>query len=319
MTSAAILDADQVRSGTPWRQLIDAIGTIVASDRAESPERHVHELDLPDGSTGSLLIMPSWIAGDVVGVKAVTYVPSNAGTTTPTINAAYLLFDGADGRLVAVLDGDELTARRTAAVSALAASHLSRSDATRLLVVGTGRLARTIPQAFAEIRRLDVIEIWGRNDAAAARVAAELLESGLPARPSGDLVHSIGGADIITCVTGSSDPLVHGADLRAGVHLDLVGSFRADMRESDDDAVRNSLLFVDTVAGATVSGDLAQPLADGVITATSIRGDLRSLVTGEAAGRTAADEITVFKSAGFALADLAAARLAFDHRSDHKR
>jgi ornithine cyclodeaminase len=316
---AAILDADQVRSGTRWRLLIDAIGAIVASDRTTSPERHVHEMDLPDGSTGSLLIMPSWIAGDVVGVKAVTYVPSNAGPSTPTINAAYLLFDGRDGHLLAVLDGDELTARRTAAVSALAADHLSRNDSKRLLVVGTGQLARTIPQAYSEIRQLEVIEIWGRSKAAAAAVVEELVGIGLPARRSSDLAGSIRSADIVSCVTGSPDPLVHGADLRPGVHLDLVGSFRADMRESDDDAVTMASLFVDTVAGAVKSGDLAQPLADGVITAASIRGDLRALIAGEHAGRTSGDEITVFKSAGFALADLAAARLAFDHHVELRR
>ena len=317
--TAAILDADQVRSGTPWRHLADAIATVVASGRATSPERHVHELDLPDGSSGSLLIMPSWIAGDVVGVKAVTYVPSNARKHAPTINAAYLLFDGADGHLLAVLDGDELTARRTASVSALAADRLSRSDSTRLLVVGSGRLATTLPEAYSEIRRLEMIEIWGRSEAAADRVAAELVGIGLPARRSGDLADSIRSADIVSCVTGSTDPLVHGADLRPGVHLDLVGSFRADMRESDDDAVEMASLFVDTVAGAVKSGDLARPLADGVITAESILGDLRALVTGEHAGRVSDDEITIFKSAGFALADLAAARLAFDHHAELRR
>lgn len=319
MTAAAILDAVQVRSGTPWCHLLDAIGAILASDRTTSPERHVHEVDLPDGSTGSLLIMTSWIAGDVVGVKAVTYVPSNAATRTPTINAAYLLFDGADGQLLAVLDGEELTARRTAAVSALAAARLCRSDSTRLLVVGTGQLSPTIAEAYSEIRRLEIIEIWGRREAAADGVVARLVELGLPARRSSDLDHSIRSADIVSCVTGSSDPLVHGADLRPGVHLDLIGSFRADMRESDDEAIGSASLFVDTVAGAMKSGDLAQPLADGVITAASIRGDLRALVTDEHVGRTNADEITVFKSAGFALADLAAARLAFDHHVEVQR
>ena len=317
--TAAILDADQVRSGTPWRHLADAIATVVASGRATSPERQVHELDLPDGSSGSLLIMPSWIAGDVVGVKAVTYVPSNARKHAPTINAAYLLFDGADGHLLAVLDGDELTARRTASVSALAADRLSRSDSTRLLVVGTGRLSPSVAEAYSEIRRLEVIEIWGRSDAAAGRVVAGLVGIGLPARRSGDLSDSIRSADIVSCVTGSTDPLVHGADLRPGVHLDLVGSFRADMRESDDDAVEMASLFVDTVAGAVKSGDLARPLADGVITEESILGDLRALVTGEHAGRASDEEITIFKSAGFALADLAAARLALDHHAEFQR
>ena len=122
-------------------------------------------------------------------------------------------------------------------------------------------------------------------------------------------------ADVVSCVTGASEPLVHGADLRPGTHLDLVGSFRADMRESDDAAIARATVFVDTVDGATKSGDLAQPMATGVITEASIAADLRGLVDGRHAGRTSDDEITLFKSAGFALADLAAGRLAWDRHS----
>lgn len=311
MTSVRLIDADQIRSNLPWSELISALEAIVRSDNAVSPDRHVHELELADGSTGALLIMPSWIPDDVMGVKTVTYFPTNVGTPIPTINAAYLLFDGRDGRLIAVLDGDELTARRTAAVSALAASHLSRPDARRLLVVGTGQLSSNMAQAYDAIRQLDSIEIWGRNEAAAARVAGELIELGLRAQPSRDLAASVREADIISCVTGATDPLIHGVDLTPGTHLDLVGGFRSDMRESDDDAIMRSSLFVDTVAGAIQSGDLAQPIAAGVITEASILGDLRALASGRHPGRTSDGEITLFKSAGFASADLAAARLAW--------
>jgi alanine dehydrogenase len=314
-----MLDADQVRAGTPWRELLDAIREILRSDIADAPDRHVHDIELVGGSNGSLLIMPSWISGDVVGVKAVTFCPDNTGTAVPTVNAAYLLFSGTDGRLLATLDGDELTARRTAAISALAADHLSRPDAARLLVVGSGQLAPNVAMAYSVIRKLDSIEIWGRNPAAAKVVVGRLAESGLSARVSDDLDASVRGADIISCVTGATDPLVHGADLRAGVHLDLIGSFRADMRESDDAAVLRATLFVDTVGGALESGDLSQPLAAGLITEESISGDLRALVTGQHPGRTDDREITVFKSAGFALADLAAARLAWRRHQANDR
>ena len=309
--SGVALDAAQVRSGTPWRDLLDAIAEILRSDEASAPDRHVHDIALPDGSAASLLIMPSWIAGDVVGVKAVTFYPNNAGTPTPTVNAAYLLFDGQDGRLLATLDGDELTARRTAAISALAADRLSRHDARRLLVVGTGQLAPNVATAYGSIRDLEVIEVWGRNEAAATAIATGLAASGLPARSCSDLAAAVGRADIVSCVTGATTPLVHGADLRPGTHLDLIGSFRPDMRESDDVAVGRSSVFVDTVPGAIKSGDLEQPIAAGIIAEASIRGDLRALVTGRHPGRADSDEITLFKSAGFALADLAAARLAW--------
>ncbi len=316
MSAPAVLSADRIRATTPWPDLREAIAAILRSAAARAPERHVHELALRDGSTGSLLLMPSWIAGEAIGVKAVTYLPTNAGTPVPTVNSAFLLFDGDDGHLIAVLDGDELTARRTAAISTLAADILSRDDASRLLVVGTGHLAPNVAQAYADIRGLDLIEIWGRNHDSAAALAARLAALGLPAQPSADLAGSVRRADVVACVTGASEPLVHGADLRPGTHVDLIGSFRADMRESDDAVIVEATLFVDTFEGATRSGDLAQPLATGVITDASIAADLRSLVDGRHAGRTSDDEITLFKSAGFALADLAAGRLAWDrHRA----
>ena len=304
------LDAAAIRAATPWPELIAAIAAAVAEDAVTAPERHVHRVGLPDGGTGSLLLMPAWAAGELIGVKTVTYFPCNAGTPVPTVNAAYLLFDGRTGEPTAVLDGGELTDRRTAAVSALAGSHLVRTDAERLLVVGTGRLSPNMARAHAAIRPLASIEIWGRRAEAAAAVAETLRAEGLPAEASADLDASIRRADIVSCVTGATEPLVRGELLAPGAHLDLVGSFRPDMRESDDDAAARATIFVDTVAGASMSGDLAQPLADGVITEASIAADLRALAAGDHPGRTAPDEITLFKSAGFAAADLAAARLA---------
>ena len=306
------LDAAAVRAATPWPELIAALGAALAEGSVTAPERHVYPVGLPDGGTGSLLLMPAWTEGELIGVKAVTYFPSNSGTPVPTVNAAYLLFDGGNGELRAVLDGGELTDRRTAAVSALAATRLARTDADRLLVVGTGRLSPNMARAHAAVRPLAAVEVWGRRSEAALAVAAQLRAEGLPAEASSDLDASVGRADIVSCVTGATEPLVRGELLAPGTHLDLVGSFRPDMRESDDDAVARATIFVDTVAGASMSGDLAQPLASGVITETSIAADLRALTAGDRPGRTSADEITLFKSAGFAAADLAAARLVLD-------
>ena len=304
------LDADAVRAATPWPELIAAISGALVDGSVTAPERHVHPVGLPDGGTGSLLLMPAWVDTEMIGVKTVTYFPSNAGTDVPTVNAAYLAFDGRTGRALAVLDGDELTARRTAAISALAADHLARTDAAHLLVVGTGVLAPNMARAHAAVRPLARIEIWGRRRDAAASVAETLRAEGLPAEASGDLDASVGRADIVSCVTGATAPLVRGELLTGGAHLDLVGSFQPGMRESDDEAAARATIFVDTAAGALLSGDLAQPLASGVITEASIAADLRALAAGEHPGRTTPDEITMFKSAGFAAADLAAARLA---------
>ena len=304
------LDAAAVRAATPWPELIAAIAAALAEDRVAAPGRHVHPIGLPDGGTGSLLLMPAWVDGEVIGVKTVTYVPSNAGTAVPTVNAVYVLFDGRTGEPNAVLDGGELTDRRTAAISALAGSRLARADAERLLVVGTGRLSPNMARAHAAVRPLARVEIWGRRPEAAAAVAETLRAEGLPAQATTDLDASVRRADIVSCVTGATSPLVRGELLAPGTHLDLVGSFRPDMRESDDTAASRATIFVDTVAGASMSGDLAEPLADGVISEASIVADLRALVAGDHPGRTSANEITLFKSAGFAAADLAAARLA---------
>lgn len=310
-----VVDAAAVRAATPLTELIEAITTAVRSDAATAPDRHVHSLPLPDGDVASLLLMPGWIDDTVVGVKAVTYFPTNSAVALPTIHAAYLLFDGHDGRLMAVLDGDELTVRRTAAVSAVAASNLARPDSRHLLVVGTGQLAPTIARAHASVRSLDTIEIWGRNPESAAVVARQLTASGTTASVSSDLDDSTARADIICCVTSAREPLLSGVNLKPGAHVDLVGSFRADMRESDDDTVKRSTIFVDTISGAMASGDLAQPIASGAIPQTAIAADLRDLVRRDHPGRTSGDEITLFKSAGFAAADLVAAQLAWSQAS----
>ena len=303
------LDAAAVREATPWSELMEAIAELLADGSASVPKREIHDVGLPGGGTGSLLVMPAWLDTELLGVKAVTYYPSNAGTDLGTISAGYLLFDGQTGQLAAMIDGDELTLRRTAAVSALAAGLLARADARRLLVVGTGNLAPNLALAHAAVRQLDAVEVWGRSTERAAATARRLVEGGLPARPVEGLDAAVERADIVTCATGAASPLVRGDLLQPGTHLDLVGSFRADMREADDAAVTAATLFVDTSDGAVLAGDLAQPLQSGAIARSDIAADLASLVTRGHAGRTSDAEITLFKSVGFALSDLAAARV----------
>lgn len=310
-----VFDAAAIRLATPWPALMEAIAALLVDPSAGAPERYVHPLTRPGGAEGSLLVMPAWRSGDVIGVKAVTYFPTNSGTSTPTINAGYLLFDGRSGRLEAALDGDELTLRRTAASSALAARHLARRDACRLLVVGTGQLAPAVARAHAHGRDLSTVEVWGRNTGRTQNVVEDLLQAGLPARVASDLDTAVARADLISCVTGATEPLIAGRLLRPGVHVDLIGSFRPDMREADDDTLRRVAVFVDTRAGALRAGDLARPLASGVIDGSEILADLADLVAGRHPGRTKPEQITLFKSAGFALADLAAARLVWERRS----
>ena len=220
------------------------------------------------------------------------------------------MFDGETGQPVAVMDGEELGSRRTMAASALAARSLARSDAARLLVVGTGQLAPNAVEAHCAVRAVRTVEVWGRAPQKAAAVVDAAARAGIEASVVDDLDAAVARADVISCVTSATEPLIKGALLSPGTHLDLVGSFKPDMRESDDECITRATLFVDTAEGATLAGDLSQPMAAGLLDADEIAADLRALATGDHPGRSSADEITIFKSAGFALEDLAAAQLA---------
>jgi len=293
-----------------WPELIGAIDTELKAGRVTSPERSNIAIPMPGGGTSNLLVMPAWVEGESLGVKLVTFFPENGEKGLSTINASYALFSGADGRLQAVIEGDELTARRTAAASALAARFLARPDAKRLLVVGTGQLSAKVAAAHASVRSYERIEIYGRSAAKAEAVVAALASEGVAVHVARDLDAAVAAADVISSVTSSTAPLIRGALVKPGTHVDLIGAFKDDMRESDDALVTKASLFVDFRPGAMKAGDLAQPLAAGLISEADIRADLGELATGKHSGRASDEEITFFKSAGFSLLDLAAARLA---------
>jgi ornithine cyclodeaminase len=205
-----------------------------------------------------------------------------------------------------------LTLRRTACASALAATYLARADASRLLMIGTGALSPHLIEAHAAIRPIREIAVWGRDRSKAEAVAATLTRDGLPVVATGDLEQAVRAADIVSCATLSKTPLVRGAWLRPGQHVDLVGSYAPDMREADDEAVARARVYIDTAAAIHESGDLGQPIASGILAEERISGDLAKLATGAAAGRSSDDEITLFKSAGTAIEDLAAAILVYE-------
>lgn len=307
------IGAEGVAAALPWLALIDAIESTLTAPGAFAPERTVHPVPVGSGRPdASLLLKPGWVIGDVIAVKVVAFLPDNGAFDRPTVNGGVLLLDGSTGELLGACDGNELTARRTAAASAVAGKRLARPDAHRLLVVGTGALAPMVAHAHATIRSYETIEVWGRNPSRAARVVGQLVADGLPATRSDDLDASVAGADVISTVTGATAPLIAGARLQPGTHVDLVGAFTPEMRESDDDVIRRATIFVDTRADGVLAGDLAQPLRDGLITVDDIRGELIDLIDGSAPGRTSDEEITMFKSVGLALEDVAAARLVFD-------
>jgi len=292
----------------PWPALIGAIEALFERG-ADVPQRQALTIPVPGGADGTLLLMPAWIGGDTIGVKAVTFFPGNTARGLSTISAAYLVFDGMTGAIGAAMDGDAITVRRTAATSAVAAKRLARADARRLLVIGTGQLGPNMAAAHAAVRAYDRIEIFGRSPDKAETVIAALAAEGIAAHRADDLEAAVRQADVIPCCTSATQPVVRGAWLKPGTHLDLVGSFKPDMRESDDETVTRARLFVDTRAGALLSGDLAQPISAGIIAESDLVADLADLVTGRHPGRRDASEITLFKSVGHALEDLAAGRL----------
>ena len=202
-----------------------------------------------------------------------------------------------------------LTTRRTAAASALAASFLARTDARRLLVVGAGAVARVLPEAYRTVRPIEQVRVWARAPHKAAALAEAWRAEGFDARAETDLAAAVAQADIVSCATLATEPLVQGRWLAPGSHLDLIGSFTPQMREADDVCFAGASLFVDTDEALQKSGDLLGPLARGVISAERLRGTLAGLCSGSARGRQTAQERTVFKSVGTALEDLAAAML----------
>ncbi|MCJ8140857.1 ornithine cyclodeaminase family protein [Falsirhodobacter halotolerans] len=293
----------------PWPRLIEALREEFAAPRIDAPPRQVLTIPLPGGGTASLLMMPAWEGGKAIGLKAVTFFPDNAAREKATINAGYLMFDGADGRALAAIDGDALTARRTAATSALAADFLARRDAAVLLVCGTGQVASVLAEAHASVRPYREILIWGRDAEKARARAGALADRGLPARFCDDLEAGCRRADVVSTATAATVPFLRGEWLAEGSHLDLIGAFKADMRECDTAAITQGRVFVDGRDGAMLSGDLAGPAAEGAFRAEAIAGDLSEVIQGRA-GRRSEAERTVFKSVGLASEDLVAAMLA---------
>jgi alanine dehydrogenase len=308
-----ILSAGEVDGALDDIALIDRLEAMFKAG-CEMPLRHHHTLP-----QGTLLLMPAWTARHI-GIKLVTVFPDNARRALPSVLGQYMLLDGGTGQTVALLDGTILTKRRTACASGLAARYLAPASATRLLMIGTGALAPHLIRVHAKVRPIREVAIWGRRPAAAEALARELAAS-LPAalgrpvtvRAVANRKAAVAEADIVSCATLSKEPLVEGDWLREGQHIDLVGAYTPEMRESDDKAVWRSRVYVDTRAGALKEGgDIVQPLRNGTIEEDDVIADLFELVRGEQTGRLPGDtaSITLFKSVGTALEDLAAAELA---------
>jgi len=304
-------DAAATRDALPFGALIEALARMFV-EGCEVPLRHTHTLASADGQPGTVLIMPAWRAGKHLGIKTVNIFPGNAAQGLPGLFATYMLYDARTGAPLAQMDGNEITSRRTAAASALAASMLARPDARRLLVVGAGRVAALLPRAYSAVLPIDEVVVWARNPAQAATLAEAWRAEGIAAQAAPDLAEAVAQADVVSCATLATEPVIQGAWLRPGSHLDLIGGFTPRMREADDACFAGASVFVDTGEAVAKSGDLLGPIARGVLSAADVRGTLADLCSGTVPGRKSADERTVFKSVGTALEDLAAATLVYE-------
>jgi ornithine cyclodeaminase len=277
------------------------------------PLRQHFDVPVPGGTQGSMLVMPAWVEGKFLGVKIVSVFPDNAARKMDSVLGSYILMSAKTGMPLAAIDGRMLTLRRTAAASALAARFLARPDSARLLMVGTGALAPQLVLAHASVRPIREVLVWGRAADKAQRLAAVLDGRRMTVRATTDLASAVTGADIISCATMTREPLVRGEWLKPGQHLDLVGGYTPEMRETDDAAIERARVYVDTRAGALAeAGDIIQPIRNGVLMEVQIAGELAELAQGRAPGRSYYNQITLFKSCGTALEDLAAAVMVFE-------
>lgn len=310
-----IITAAEIAGALTYPSLVDALAEAFRAD-ITVPLRHHHPIPQPAGvPEAMLLLMPAWTppgAGAFVGTKLVSVYPGNGARNLPAIYGSYVLCNGETGAPLAILDGTALTVWRTAAASALASRHLSRKDASRMVMVGAGALAPHLIRAHASVRPIRHVAIWNRSREKAAALAEGLSSAvaGVSVTVATDLQAAVEEADIVSCATISTNPIVSGDWLRPGAHLDLVGGFTPNMREADDAAVRRASLFVDTRNGGLhEAGDIVDPLRRGVIAESDVKADLFDLTRGAHAGRATPEEITLFKSVGTALEDLAAAML----------
>lgn len=304
-----IVNAEETHRLLDYPALVEALRELFRRG-VDRTERSILTQPLADGRQNDWLLLPAWQFDRHMGIKLVSVYPGNAERGVDSIQGLYLLFDGTTGRPLAAIDGAAITLRKTAANSALAATYLARGDVATLVLIGAGALGPHLVRAHCAVRpSIRQVRIWNRTASRAEAAASELrAELGIDVAATTDLEGALRQADIVTCATMATEPMVKGAWLKPGVHVDLVGGFREEMREADDEAVRRARIFVDArFTAAAHAGDICQPLASGLITDADIT-DSFELARGEKPGRRSAEEITLFKSGGGGHEDLGTAQ-----------
>ncbi len=307
-----------IEENTNFSELISEIENHFSTDEVIVPLRHHHDFPNPEVQADStLLLMPAWNPSKNAGVKIVTVSPENGQFDLPSIQGTYIYFDAIKGSIKAILEAKSLTVKRTAAASALASSYLSRENSSALLMIGTGALSINLIKAHAAVRPIKEVFIWGRNFEKASAICEVLKDENFTSSPIKNIQEKASEVDIISCATLSKTPLVLGKYLKPGQHIDLVGAYKKDMREADDETISKASVYLDTFQGGLKeSGDIVTPLQNGILRKEDIKADLFQLCSNQKTGRNNQEEITIFKSVGHALEDLAAANYYYNKYSN---
>lgn len=297
--------AAEVHAALPFARLIEDLQRAHAIPFDDTRELLMME---PGGATeNAFILLPSWQKGRSIGVKLVTSFPGNLSGSAglPTVQGVYVLVDGTNGSVRAIADGEAITFRKTAGDSGLGSKLLSRPESAVLTLLGAGALAPYVVEAHLAARpSLKRVLVWNRTAARGRDLAGALQAKGIAAEWAGDLEAAIRQADIVSAATGSNEPLIKGAWLKPGTHVDLIGGWRLDMREADDAAVAGACVFTDQRHGCFRSGDIAGPIAAGLMTEKDVLADLFDLSQGRHPGRRSPEEITLYKNIGGGHLDL---------------
>ncbi len=306
--SVPLADAETVERLLDYPSLINALRDAFVHPPLTPQRLAIPIVETEDQPGGTALVMPSLRSAGLLGVKIITIQPKLSGRPGGATRAVYIALDAKSGELKGLIDGHALTLRRTAATSLLAAGVMARPNPETVLVIGTGSLGNTLARAYAEILRPKRLVIWGRSGEKAQALVDQLANDGVEARRSSDLQEALGAADIVSSATLAKEPIILGQYVGPGTHIDLVGGFTREMREADDNLISRAAIVADVETTLVEAGDLAQPLERGIIQRDQIM-TLRDVLTGVRPARKCASDITLFKSAGHALEDLAAAEL----------
>ena len=299
-----MFDAESVHRLLPYEELIPAL---LEMHEGEMPVGDGVYTNDPEGTGNMFVTLPGWLGGRLIVVKMVGVFPANRDRDPPmgSVLGAVAAFDAETGAPVFVADGEAMTYRKTAAISGLGTALLAPPKPRKLLIVGAGGLGPHVAMAHIAARpSLSRVQIWNRTAPRAEALAADLRAQGIRTEATQDLDAAVAEADVISCVTMSRKPLVKGALLKPGAHVDLVGAYLPDMREADDDTMRRGTVFTCCDRGRDEVGELTLPVATGALSWDDIRGDAFGIVQGRDTGRSSENEITVYKNIGGAHQDV---------------